>query len=337
MTTTARLSLRTALALGLAVAAPARATVLEVPADVPTLQAAIDAAGDGDEVHAAPGVYTERIDFRGKAIAVVGSGPASVLDGAGAGPVVTFASGEGPASILDSFTVTGGDAPMGGGVLIVDASPTVRRNVIRENAAAMRGSGIYVEGAGAAPYLHNNLVVYNRHSVADPHAIQVSNASPRIVNNTIVRNDSNGILLAGAGVATVVGNVLAWNGSVVRDFGPRGRGICDFTTGAVVRYNSFFRNRVAALLRGGVDYRRIGVAEETLADPDLAGNLDGNPRLARRRPPRRAEDAVPAMFSPSASIASPLRNAGDPDPAANDADGTRNTIGHTGGPFGVAF
>lgn len=209
MTTTGHLSLRSALAfaLALAVAAPAHAASLHVPTAFPTLQAAIDAADDGDEVRVAPGLYTERIDFRGKAIAVVGSGPSSVLDGAGAGPVVTFASGEGPASILDSFTVTGGDAPMGGGVLIMGSSPTVRRNVISENAAAMRGSGIYIEGANAAPHVHNNLVVYNRHSAADPHAIQVSNASPRIENNTIVRNDSNGILLAGTGIATVVATV----------------------------------------------------------------------------------------------------------------------------------
>jgi nitrous oxidase accessory protein NosD len=328
---------RPAVLLGILTATGGRAAVLDVPGAFATIQAAVDAAGDGDEVRVAPGPWVEHLDFGGKAIAVVGSGADSVLDGGGTGSVVTFASGEGPASVLDSFTITNGDAPMGGGVRIVDASPTVRRNVIRENAAAARGSGIYVEGAAAAPHIHNNLVVYNRHSAGDPHAIQVFGASPLIENNTIVRNDSNGILLAGPGIATVVGNVLAWNGSYVANAGARGRGICDFTVASIVRYNAFFRNRVAALLRGGVDYRRIRVAERRLLDPNLAGNLDGNPRLTHRRPPRVAADAVPGDFALSTTLASPARHGGDPDPARQNADGTRNTIGHTGGPFGVNF
>lgn len=329
--------LRVAIVIGIMAAANGYAAVLQVPGDFATIQAAIDAAVDGDEVQVAPGTYVESIDFAGKAIAVTGSGPTSVLQGPGSGSVVTFDSGEGPASVIDSFTIRDGDAAMGGGVRIVDASPTVRRNVIRENAAATRGSGIYAEGASAAPHIHNNLIMYNRHSTGDPHAVQVFGASPRIENNTIVRNDSNGILLAGTGVATVANNILAWNGSYVEDAGARGRGICDFTVGSVVRYNLFYRNRVAALLRGGTDYRKIARAERELLDPNLSGNLDGNPRLTRRRPPRDVADAVLADFAFSTIIPSPALNAGDPDPAQQNMDGARNTIGHTGGPFGVSF
>lgn len=42
--------------------------VINVPADQPTIQAAIDAAVDGCEVVVAPGTYNEAIDFIGKAI-----------------------------------------------------------------------------------------------------------------------------------------------------------------------------------------------------------------------------------------------------------------------------
>ena len=41
----------------------AHATVRHVPADFPTIQAAIAASADGDRVLVAPGFYAERIDF----------------------------------------------------------------------------------------------------------------------------------------------------------------------------------------------------------------------------------------------------------------------------------
>jgi len=318
-------------------AADSPAAVLDVPSSYPTIQAAIDAAADGDEVRVAPGTYVENVDFAGKAILLAGAGSETVLRGTGSGSVVTVDSGEGPDSILDGFTITGGDAVMGGGVRVAGSSPTIRRNVIRENGAQARGSGIYVEGVGAAPRIHNNLIIYNRHTAGDPHAIQVQEASPTIENNTIVRNDSNGILLAGGGTPRVVNNILAWNGSYVADTGKRGRGICDFSPASVVRYNLFHKNRVAALLRGGTDYRRAEVAQAVLDDPDLLGNVDGNPRLTRRRPPRNAADAPLAAFALADASRGPATHAGDPDPGFENGDGTRNTIGHTGGPFGVQF
>jgi hypothetical protein len=50
----------------------ARSSVLNVPESYPTIQSAIDSAGDGDTVMVAEGEYFEGIDFNGKKI-VVGS------------------------------------------------------------------------------------------------------------------------------------------------------------------------------------------------------------------------------------------------------------------------
>jgi parallel beta-helix repeat protein len=328
-----RASIVVSSALGAALGSPA--AEIAVPVDHVTVQAAIAAADPGDEVVVAAGEYLGDIDFLGKAIVVRGAGATTVLRGTGTGPVVTFATGETADSVLDSVVGTGGAAPRGGGIRIVGASPRVRRAIVRENSASASGSGIWVEGPNAAPHLHNNLIVYNTHTAGDPHAVQAQNADPRIENNTIVRNDSNGIFVRGTGTATIVNNVIAWNGSRVRGEGKRGRGICDFTDRAAIRYNVFHRNRKSALLRGGTDYRRIAKAERRLGDPGVADNVDRNPRLAKRRPPRRPDRADASAFLPRARSA--LHDGGDPDPAFNDVDGSRNTVGHTGGPWGTTF
>ena len=304
---------------------PASAAELPV-ATGGSIQAAIDAAEPGDVVAVGPGTFVEDLDFRGKAIAVVGRGPASLVVGTGGGPVVRFVRGEGPQSVLDSLTITGGAAAAGGGILIDGASPTIVRNVITGNRASGQGSGVAIRGDDdtvPTPHLANNLLAYNTNldGVGDPHTIQVTNAAPVIVNNTIVEGDSNGILLAGdAAAATVVmNNVIALNGTARER---RGRGICDFSGGAVILYNAFFRNTVAALLTRGGQYRRIGAAERALGDPNLAHNTDRSPRFV---------DARRGDFRLRAN--STAMRGGNPDPAFANRDGSRNTLGHTGGPL----
>ena len=68
---------------------------LRVPADQPTIQAAINAATNGDTVLVSPGTYYENINFNGKAITVVsaqrrGVAGASIIDAQGKGTVVSF-------------------------------------------------------------------------------------------------------------------------------------------------------------------------------------------------------------------------------------------------------
>jgi hypothetical protein len=287
-----------------------------------SIQAAIDAAADGDVVSVAAGTFTENIDFAGKAITVVGAGPASVIHGLGTGPVVTFASGETSDSVLDSFTITGGVAENGGGILIAGTSPTIVRNVITGNAARNRGSGLLVDNSGAA--ILNNLISYNHTAYGDPHSIDVSGGTPAIINNTIVFGDSNAIILRGPTNAIIMNNAIALNGAIILS-AVRGRGICDFSTASpLIMYNLFYRNLPGAILSNTfTDYRRIARAQRILDPARVAFNVDGTPRTFRDH--RRGDFTL--------GDRSRARDAGNPDALFYDLDGSRNDVGFTGGPL----
>ena len=101
------------------------ATVINVPADHPTIQTGIANAAKGDTVLVAPGTYIENISFDGKNI-VVGSliltledtslVSETIIDGNLSGSVVTFTEGENNLAVLRGFTITGGSSYDGGGI-----------------------------------------------------------------------------------------------------------------------------------------------------------------------------------------------------------------------------
>jgi len=114
--------------------------VIHVPGDQPTIQAGIGAATNGDTVLVAAGIYYENINFNGKAITVASEQGAglTVIDGQSHGSVATFATSEGPNSILSGFTLQGGQSGFDdGGVRISSASPTIQNNVIRNNSVGI--------------------------------------------------------------------------------------------------------------------------------------------------------------------------------------------------------
>jgi nitrous oxidase accessory protein NosD len=68
----------TSLVLGLAAAASAIAADLKVPADYPTIQAAVNAAHTNDTIQIAPGVYTNQVQIISKQLTLIGQ-PGTLL------------------------------------------------------------------------------------------------------------------------------------------------------------------------------------------------------------------------------------------------------------------
>ena len=227
-------------------------TVINVPAEVATIQAAIDLAIDGDTVLVAPGTYHERLDFRGKAITVISdAGPdQTIIDGGGAGSVVSFRSGETRAAVLSGFTIRGGvSINFGGGIYIASASPTVRGNVITGNQSCTGvgiyssfgspliqanritanviagctggwGIGVYIGGNSAAEILDND-ITGNTGAAASGGGLALFSAGNAVVrNNVIARNATSGPAGCGSGgglasanfsQAKIVGNLIVGN------------------------------------------------------------------------------------------------------------------------------
>ena len=108
-----------------------------VPADYPTIQAAIDAAVPGDRVLVAPGTYHEQINLCGKDIRLIGVGGASqtVIDGDAIRTVI-LGSGEPASCEVAGFTIRNGNGDVAGGMAVVDSSVRVHHCTFRANTAS---------------------------------------------------------------------------------------------------------------------------------------------------------------------------------------------------------
>ncbi|MEM7261183.1 MAG: right-handed parallel beta-helix repeat-containing protein, partial [Planctomycetota bacterium] len=179
------------------------ASEITVPGDVPTIQAAIDLALDGDIVLVSSGFYPESIDYLGKSIHLLAiDGAASTtIDAQGLGPVVRFTNGETPMSVLEGFTVTGGVGDptggliAGGGIRVIDASPQILGCVIANNVAA-DGAGIYVAGVDASPLFFQCSIEFNASTFTGGGVCIEENASPELFECTLLENTA----LSGGGV-----------------------------------------------------------------------------------------------------------------------------------------
>ena len=185
-----------------------------------SIQDAINAAVDTDEIVVAPGTYFENINFLGKSITLRSSdGPeVTTVDGTGNVHVVQCVSGEGPDTVLDGFTITGGDAHgpcclserVGGGMYNCFSSPTVTNCTFTGN-SAVSGGGMF--NADAGPTVTDCIFAGNSAAFGGG-GMNSSGAGPTVTDCTFTDNSAGfgggGMYNAGAG-PTVANSTFSGN------------------------------------------------------------------------------------------------------------------------------
>ncbi len=167
--------------------------ILKVPAQYATIQAAIDAAADGDMVYVAPGTYEENITLK-KGIRLQGAGPKkTILNSPVAGKEIVKGADN---SMVDGFTINGrvgspGDLSIvSNNVIILTWSYIKDRPIFRNN--VFKNSKINITGNKAPKVIIENNTFVNGNSPID-----LQSATPGtkvyIRNNIIANNDGWGI------------------------------------------------------------------------------------------------------------------------------------------------
>lgn len=157
-------------------------THVYVPMHFETIQDALDYCLDGDTVTVFPGEYEVwNLSYHGKSILLRSlSGPENTVLQHGE-PVVWFGSGEGPAAVLEGFTVRDG---WGGIICEGGSSPTLHNLIIEGNESwpclGCCGAGLRCTEE-SSPYVTN--VIFRNNSAADGGALYCTYGSSPILND----------------------------------------------------------------------------------------------------------------------------------------------------------
>jgi parallel beta-helix repeat protein len=221
-------------------------TIINIPADQPTIQEGIEVAVDGDTVLVQPGTYYENINYNGKLI-TVGSLflttqdttyiSQTIIDGCQNGSVIIIGCSDDSTATICGFTIKNGLATAGGGIRInVLTSPTVTNNIISNNQAEW-GGGIYNESG--SPLIQDNIIKDNISTFIGG-GIAAYYSDIKIIGNIIENNQGSGIH-----IESTYYNILIENNIISNNYGSScGGGICFYCelNGARVRNNLIIEN-----------------------------------------------------------------------------------------------
>lgn len=174
--------------------------IMWVPSDYPTIQTAINNAGDGDVIFVKPGIYNEHVVVN-KSVFLIGANQSmAIIDGGRKADVVTIATNN---VVLNGFTIqNGGIFPSHYGVKILQNKSN---NIVQHNTITGNFVGIIIEDASFNKVRWNN-ITKNRYGVF----LARSHKNTLYANN-VSENEWNGIELDWSNNNVIDANTISHN------------------------------------------------------------------------------------------------------------------------------
>lgn len=238
------------------------AATWQVPNQIPTIQAAIDTAANGDSVLVAPGSYTELLTVSRKNIVLTSETGASqtFIQPPASRPVGT--STLVLEYLLDTSEVSGltfengGDSLVFGGAVACDSCHTnIRDNSFISNLARF-GGGVYVGSQPSFPTIENNYFESNTAVIQGGGLSAFLNGEPVVTGNLFKNNVSIGnAFFQGVGGAISIDNLV------------------EDSTDVVIDHNIFIGNRACQGTAIQLEYGSPVVLSNTMVSNYAAGTL----------------------------------------------------------------
>jgi len=272
--------------------APAGATTWNVKADgsgdVPTIQAAVDAAGSGDEILVHPGSYTWNNQGTGTEFALitfirgvggftmrsVGGPQSTVLNAQGQGRVLYFMAYNDVT--IEGFTITGGNAPLfgdfDGGGIIAHLCPVVVRDCIIKNNTARRGGGVWCGGVSTMNFI--DCEISNNTAEEGAGILFVNSSTSAFVSGCVIKGNTAALR---AGGVFAYNNALTFENTIIagNTAGTLGGAVYAYNVPPSTMNNCTMAGNTAHDTGGGV-YVFAGT-NLTLDNTIIAFNIDGGP------------------------------------------------------------
>lgn len=270
------------------------ATIINIPADQPTIQAGLDTAIEGDSVIVAEGIYFENItwpDING--IKLIGSSEHNcVIDGDNEGPVIYYECWDtihDSTTVIKNFTIQNGCWPRGAGINLRSENQFLLENLIIKNNVAIfpnepetltnkrycveGGAGIHLDNF-SSPILKSIQIIDNYSEFNGGGLFIYEDSEPRLEKVLIANNYSE---LNGGGISCECGsNLILINVTVSNNIASENGGgifIYGGSSTSVSVTNSIFWNNSSEEIY--FDEQSPGNSSISISYSDIQGGEEG--------------------------------------------------------------